>query len=93
MSSTILTIGATAAESDPFTLNEGEVTTIFLIDANGGQSPMAGSVSVQIEDSVGEVYMTVGALNRKMPAAQICGPGTYRVQRMAQATAVGVARA
>lgn len=93
MSSTILTIGVTAAESDPFTLDAGEVTTLFLIDANGGQTPITGSVIVQIEDSVGEAYMTVGALNRKLPAAQICGPGTYRVQRMAQTNAVGVARA
>lgn len=93
MSTTVLAAGTTAAESDPFTLDADETATLFMTDADGGAAPLAASATVEIKDTDSETFHRVGSLNRKMPAAILSGPGTFRVSRTVQTTAVGVCRA
>lgn len=84
----LLASGTAAASSADFTL-AGEVSTLFL-DAATAQIPDV-IVSIEIKAASG-VYHIIGNLTDENPAQVITGPGTYRVSRLACATAVGVDR-
>lgn len=84
----LLASGTTAASSADFTLT-GEASTLFL-DAATAQIPDV-IVTVEIKAASG-VYHIIGNLTDENPAQVLTGPGTYRVSRLACATAVGVDR-
>jgi hypothetical protein len=92
MSTILIASGTTLANSADFTLTSGESANLFLVDDAGPDVSFSASALVQIKETVGGEYYTVGRMDNNTPAATLMGPGTFRVRRLASASSVGVAR-
>lgn len=72
----ILADNNTEAQSSVVTVDAGYVVTLILRGANSHSG-----LEIQIQSSTGWVYF--GSLSAKNPAAQVQGPGNYRLVRNA----------
>lgn len=93
MSTILLATESNAATSSEFTLAAGEVANLFLINNDGPGTPFTSIVNVEIKETSGSQFFSVGSLDWSSRACNISGPGTFRIRRPAQPNAVGVARA
>lgn len=84
--STILAAGMTAATSTDVILAAGATAAIGAFAA--GALPKLLRLLVMMDTPDGDVQ--VGVLTDEDPVAMLTGPGTYRVLRPAQVSAVGV---
>lgn len=92
MSTVILAAGTAAANSTDVTVTAGVPVTLFLFAASDGPVPSEADCDIQISETVGGTYHTIGKLTGKSPAVQIDAPGTYRVARKETTADVGVAQ-
>jgi hypothetical protein len=71
--------GTAAANSDDFTLGQGEFTTISLKPGDGAPLPTQAAAYVQKKQGAG--YLTIGQIDQLTPAKNLTAIGTYRVYR------------
>ncbi|MBL0420516.1 hypothetical protein JI739_09200 [Ramlibacter sp. AW1] len=81
----IIASGTTEASSSEFTLTT-DSANIYI---TGGAPGSDARALVQIKAADG-TFSTVGELTKQFPAQLLTGAGTYRVTRVATATAFGV---
>lgn len=84
----LIASGTTEADSADFILTAGGSATLYLKDAAGSAVAPLSTAEVQIKS--GTEYFTIGTLNIQNPAQVLTAVGTFRVRRMASATAFGV---
>lgn len=86
-----ITSGTTESNGADFSLTDGQTVTLFLIDAAGDAVDANARADVQIKSAGGE-YFTLATLTGipGQSARVLCGAGTYRVVRRANAVAFGV---
>lgn len=85
----LIAAGTADANSADIVLTDGGSSTVFLKSGTGGVIVEGARGVIQIKSSGGH-YFTVGTLDRDNPATAILGPGTFRVVRLANASAFGV---
>jgi hypothetical protein len=92
MSTVILAAGTAAANSTDVVVAAGTPATIFLTAAVSGPVPSEASCDIQIKETVGATYHTIGKLTGSNPIQVIDAPGTYRVSRLLSTASVGVSQ-
>jgi hypothetical protein len=92
MSTVILAAGTAAANSTDVTVTAGVPVTLFLFSGSSGPVPSEADCDVQIKETVGGTYHTIGKLTGRDPGVVIDSPGTYRVARNLTTASVGVAQ-
>lgn len=86
----IIASATAAANSDPFTLTDGQCCTLALRMTGGTRGiPMGVHAVVQRQDSAA-AYLDVGRLTPDAPVQLLQGPGTYRVLKPVSVETYGV---
>lgn len=86
--STILASGTTAAVSTDIVVGAGSVVTVSIFSTQPGASLASRGLDV-LQATPGADNL-IGSLSETQRTVQLAGPGTFRVNRPALATAFGV---